>query len=80
MILDETDQPVAVVAALQELQLPHAKLLYILARMYKLQMITETQKLELKCKDQQYLFSFACSWITDKFDLTHFCFTLDRVL
>lgn len=35
-------------AALKELQLPHAKLLYILARMFKLHMITETQKLELK--------------------------------
>lgn len=49
-VMDETDRPIAIVNALQELQLPHAKLLYILARMYKLQMITETQKLELKCK------------------------------
>lgn len=39
---DEMETPFQVVAALQELQLPHAKLLYILARMYKLRMITET--------------------------------------
>ena len=46
--IDESESPFEVVAALQELQLPHAKLMYILARMYKLQMVTETQKLELK--------------------------------
>ena len=41
MVVD--DEPtVQVVSALQELQLPHAKLLYILARMYKLEMLSET--------------------------------------
>ena len=54
---DENFQPLEVISALQELQLPHAKLLYILTRMYNLQMISETQKLELKCKQHQRILS-----------------------
>ena len=42
--------PLQAVNALEELQLPHARLLYMIAHMFKLGLIGEAQRMELKCK------------------------------
>ena len=46
----DEDQAVRIVSAIQEMQLPHSKLLYIIARMFRNERISERQKLDLKCK------------------------------
>lgn len=38
------------ILALRDIQLMHARLLYMIAHMFKIGKITEAQRLELKCK------------------------------
>ena len=42
--------PIQAVRALEGLQLPHSRLLYMITHMYKKRMITENQRMELKRK------------------------------